>query len=455
MDKQSALLSGLCPELFISGEDVGERYAVDWSAEHAHSPDVVLRPRTTEDVSTMLTACHEAGQAVVVQGGMTGLSGGATPRAGEWSLSLERMNEVVEVDAVAMTITVSAGTPLETIQNAADEAGLRFPLDLGARGSCLAGGIVATNAGGNQVIEYGMARSLVLGLVAVLANGTIIPARNKLLKNNSGFDVKQLFIGSEGTLGVVTEVTFRLVPQNAGRQTALCALASFDGVVSLLRKTGRALETISSFEVMWSDYYKESVRATNSTDPLGGEHQFYVLIETEGVNEEATVESFQTVLFAMMEDGLVEDAVIAQSRAEEEAFWSIRDGIAELMPEFDPAVTVDIGMPITTMDTFANNICSELKRTWPDCRVLVFGHIGDGTLHMIVTTGRSEDKQAIYEMIYQKTRDVSGAITAEHGVGTLKKEWLSYSRSDTEIELMRSLKGLLDPDGIINPGRVI
>jgi FAD/FMN-containing dehydrogenase len=206
---------------------------------------------------------------------------------------------------------------------------------------------------------------------------------------------------------------------------------------------------------MWSDYYQESLRATGSSDPLGGEHLFYVLVETESANEEAMAETFQGALFAVMEDGLLEDAALAQSRTEEEAFWKIRDGIAELLPEFDPPVTVDVGIPITVMDKFANDIREELKTAKPDCRLLVFGHIGDGNLHMVASTGRSEDKKEIYELIYRKTRDMKGAITAEHGVGMLKKEWLSYSRSDAEIELMRSLKGLLDPKGILNPGRVI
>jgi FAD/FMN-containing dehydrogenase len=455
MEDQNPLLSTLSPDLVLSGADVGKRYSVDWSAEYAHTPEVVLRPRNTEDVSSILKACHAAGQSIVVQGGMTGLAGGATPQPGEWALSLERMNEVVEIDPAAMTITVGAGTPLEVIQNVAEEAGLRFPLDFGARGSCLAGGVVATNAGGNQVIEFGMARALVLGLTAVLADGTVIPADNKLLKNNSGFDVKQLFIGSEGALGVVTEVTFRVFPKKAGRQTALCALASFDDVITLLQKMGRALDSISSFEVMWSDYYQESLRATGSSDPLGGEHQFYVLVETEGANEETVAETFQSALFAVMEDGLLEDAALAQSRAEEEAFWTIRDGIAELLPDFNPPVTVDVGIPITMMDRFANDVREELKTAKPDCRLLVFGHIGDGNLHMVASTGRSEDKKEIYELIYRKTRDMKGAITAEHGVGMLKKEWLSYSRSDAEIGLMRSLKLLLDSKGILNPGRVI
>lgn len=455
MTARETVLAAFADDLYLTGADVSDRYDADWSAEHPCKPEVVFRPRNTHDVAEMLKACHSVGQSIVVQGGMTGLSGGATPQSGEWSLSLERMNNVVDIDVAAMTITVAAGTPLEIIQNAAAEVGLRFPLDLGARGSCLAGGIVATNAGGNQVIEFGMARALILGLVAVLADGTVIPARNNLLKNNSGYDLKQLFIGSEGTLGIVTEVTFRLAPQKSCRQTALCALASFEDVTSFLQKMGRSLDTISSFEVMWSDYYQAALAATGSNDPLGGEHPFYVIIETEGANEQSVVETFQAALFAVMEDGLLIDAAIAQSRAEEDAFWVIRDGIAELLPEFEPAVTVDVGIPIKSMDDFVNELRVELKEQWPDCRSLVFGHIGDGNLHMVASTGRSEDKNGIYDLIYKKTRQVKGAITAEHGVGTLKKQWLSYSRSDEEIALMRSLKTLLDPNGILNPGRVI
>lgn len=455
MGEENSLLAKIPKDLYRHGDEVGERHAVDWSAEYPHLPDVVLLPRNTEDVSVLLKACHAADQTLVLQGGMTGLSGGATPQAGEWALSLERMNEIFEIDPAAMTITVAAGTPLETIQNAAEEAGARLPLDLGSRGSCLAGGVVSTNAGGNQVIRFGMARALVLGLEAVLADGTIIPADNKLLKNNSGFDLKQLFIGSEGALGIITKVTFRLFPQKASRQTALCALSTFDDVIALLQKMGRELENVTSFEVMWSDYYHESLRAINGTDPLGGEHPFYVLLETEGVDDETTAAIFQRALMSGLDSELVVDAAIAQSLTEVNSFWAIRDGIAELLPEFTPSINLDVGIPITEMERFAKEVREELRAMHPNCRMLVFGHIGDGNLHVVATTGRSEDKQGVYEMIYQKTREVKGAITAEHGIGVQKKEWLSYSRSEAEINLMRALKGLLDPKGIINKGRVI
>ena len=448
------VLEQLDSDLWLQGSEAGGRYEVDWSATHACRPNVVLRPRNTEDVAAMLRLCHAAGQAVVVQGGLTGLSGGATPQPGEWALSMGRLNRVVEIDSAAMTITVGAGTPLEKIQTAAADAGFRFPLDLGARGSCLAGGVVSTNAGGNQVIQFGMTRALVLGLVAVLADGTLIPARNKLLKNNSGFDVKQLFIGTEGALGVVTEVTFRLFPQKPYLGTALCVLESFTGVVSLLQKMGRDLEVVSSFEVMWPEYYREALRATGINDPLAGEQGYCVLIETEGASETAA-EHFLTTLSKAMEEGLLLNAVIAQSRADASTFWAIRDGIAELLPEFDPAANFDIGIPIALMERFIIETQQELKRAFPDCRVLVFGHLGDGNLHLLATTGREQDVKAIYDLVYRKIAEVDGAISAEHGIGVLKKEWLAHSRSAAEITLMRSLKTALDPAGILNPGRVV
>ena len=276
-----------------------------------------------------------------------------------------------------------------------------------------------------------------------------------MLKNNAGFDLKQLFIGSEGTLGVITKITFRLFPQKASRQAALCALSTFDDVIALLQKMGRELENITSFEVMWLAYYNESLRATGSKDPLDGEHPFYVLLETEGVDDETTEGIFQRALMSGLESNLVADAAIAQSLTEINSFGAIRDGIAELLPEFDPAINLDVGIPVTEMDRFTQEVREELNAMHPDCKMLVFGHIGDGNLHVIATTGLNEDKRGVYKIIFQKTREVNGTITAEHGIGVQKKECLSYCRSDAEMELMRSLKNLLDPKGILNTGRVI
>ena len=451
----NSALAQLRGDLYLTGGQVGERHAVDWSGAAAHKPEVVLRPRNTADVAAMLRLCHAARQPLVVQGGMTGLSGGATPQAGEWALSLERINQVVELDQTAMTITVGAGVPLQAVQSAAEDAGLRLPLDLGARGSCNAGGVVSTNAGGNQVIQHGMARALVLGLTAVLADGTVIPAHNKLLKNNAGFDLKQLFIGSEGALGVVTEVTFRLFPQKPGRETALCALQSFPDVIALLRRMGERLEAISSFEVMWSDYYQSARQAIDAPDPIEGDYRFYVLLETEGADGPATAETFQTALFSALEEGLLHDAVIAQSRAEAAAFWAIRDGIGELIPQHPAAANFDIGVPIARMDRFVAELGAQLQGAYADCIMLVFGHIGDGNLHILASTGRVGDKAGIYDLAYKQVGAFQGTITSEHGVGVQKKKWLPLVRSEAEIALMRTLKKALDPQAILNRGRVV
>ncbi len=455
MTNAQRILDELDPALYLSGDDVSERYDCDWSAVNALRPAVVLRPRTTTDVATMLALCHRAGQPLVIQGGMTGLSGGATPQTGEWALSLERLNGIVDLDPDGMTITVGAGTPLATVQDRAADIGLRFPLDLGARGSCLAGGIVATNAGGNEVIQHGMTRALVLGLDVVLADGTVVPARNRLLKNNTGFDLKQLFIGSEGALGVITEVTFRLVPDKPYRQTALIALPSFAAAATLLRTLPQALDAIASFELLWADYYRAALAATGAADPLGGEHPFYLLLEAEGVSEKGLADALEQALAGAFDAGLVADAAIAKSSVEAKALWAIRDGIGEILTAWPHIVVYDIGIPVNRMEAFVDKTRAALATAYADCRLLVFGHMGDGNLHLAVTTGRAEDKTSFDGIVYGVTRSVAGVVSGEHGLGVLKKDWLDVTRSAPEIALMRQLKATLDPTGILNRGRVV
>jgi len=455
MSSTAAILDQLSPDLYIAHGDVEARYASDWSRSNPCLPEVVLRPRTVEDVSTLLRLCHGAGQPVVVQGGRTGLSGGATPKPGEWALSLERLNAISERNAAALYMTVGAGTPLETIQKSALEMGCRFPLDIGSRGSCLAGGLVSTNAGGIEVIRYGMARSLVLGLVAVLADGTLIPARNHLLKNNAGLDLKQLFIGSEGILGVVTEVTFRLVPIGQQRHTVLCALSSFEQVIALLNLLNRGPGPLCAFEAMWANYYVEALRATQGSDPFDQAHSYYVLAELEGTGAEGFEEDLATILAGAVERGVLVDAVIAKSQAEAARLWRLREAVAEIGTVMSPAADFDIGIPLARMSGFATDVQRSLTQAFGDCRLLVFGHVGDGNLHIMASTGKSEDRERIYDLVYRLTEGIGGTITAEHGIGVIKKRWLNLSRSDNEIALMRLLKSTLDSRNILNRGRVI
>ncbi len=440
----------------LTGEDVTPRYHADWSRENPCRPEVVLRPADTQGLSKALALCNAAGQPIVIQGGMTGLSGGATPRHGEWAMSLERLRGIVELDPDSMTITARAGTPLEAVQQAAEEAGFILPLDLGARGSCNIGGNISTNAGGNSVIQYGMARALVLGLEAVLADGTIIRSRNKLLKNNAGFDLKQLFIGSEGTLGVVTEVTSRIFPRTLSRQSALCGLATFADVVAFFKAMKQQFGIITAFEVMWANYYRYAMENVNHLrDAFGQEHNFYILLETEGNDPDLDQQHFQNVLNAELERGRLQDVVMANTLEERDSFWAIRDAVGEFLLSMLRPANFDIGIPLGVMDQCLQEIVAALTARFDKLQFVTFGHLGDGNVHFIATTGRHEDNQAIYDIVYTIIGRYQGSITAEHGIGVLKKEWLYLSRTPEEIALMKTLKRAMDPNNILNPGRVI
>lgn len=451
------LSSQLDASAIIFGRDADSRYHVDFSGEHACAPAAVLRPRDTQALSLILRTCTEYRQPVVVQGGLTGLAGGATPQRDEIAISMERMTGVEEIDTASATATVLAGTPLQVVQEAATDAGFLFPLDLGARGSCTIGGNVATNAGGNQVIRFGMMRNLVLGLEAVLPDGTIVSSLNKMLKNNAGYDLKQLFIGTEGTLGVVTRAVLRLFPLLPVKTTAICAVPRFEDMVSLLHLLrGRLGGSLSAFEAMWASYFHFVVdHIEGSRSPLDGEHAIYVLIETEGTDQTSETEQFESALAAALENGLISDAVLAQSERERQSFWAIRDGIGEITPILQPMLAFDVSMPVGLMTAFLERVDRELKGEFDSVRILIFGHIGDNNLHIAVTTGREQDFEKICGIVYTATGDYSGSISAEHGVGALRRRYIHNSRTPEEIELMRRLKRALDPLGILNPNRVV
>ncbi len=445
------------PSALFLGDDISEKYHADWSGASACAPAALLKPKTTEQLSQIMALCYEQNQPVVVQGGLTGLAGGATPLSGEFAISLERMNAVEEIDARGMTATVLAGTPLQVLQEAAEEHDLFMPLDLGARGSCNIGGNVATNAGGTEVIRYGMTRSLVLGLEVVLADGTVINAMNKMVKNNSGYDLKHLFIGSEGTLGIVTRVVVQLQPKPLACHTALCALEDYDSVTKLLTELKRSLGSgLTGFELMWDNYYNKVLEVDSDLqNPFGEEHHFYLLVEYKDNETALGAERFEAELFGHLEAELLSDAVVAQSHQDAEEFWRIRDGIGELLKALGPVSNQDVSLPIADIGVFSTHLETRLKAKYPDIGVLLFGHIGDNNLHVCAYTGREEDKLLITEDIMSMIGEYSGAITAEHGVGVLKRDYLELSRTPEEIALMKTIKTAMDPKGILNPGRVI
>ena len=354
---------------------------------------------------------------MVPQGGLTGLCGGARAGDGEIALSLERMVGIEEIDPATATMTVLAGTPLERVQQAADAAGFLCPLDLGARGSCAIGGNIATNAGGNRVIRYGMTREMVLGLEVVLADGTVLTSLNKLIKNNAGYDLKHLFIGSEGTLGIVTRAVLRLHPKPSCVQAALCGLASFEALIELLKGARAGLgPTLSAFEVMWSDYYRFVTTEVRVRPPIGDEHAIYALVEAQGTDEAADNARFEGWLERMLEQGIIADAALAQSLAEVQSFWTLRDSAGEFRqtPLGPDHVSFDIGLPTGAMGTYVDTCRRQLESALPGLIALFYGHIGDGNLHIVAAMPGAADAAQGDD----RPRGVrAGAGVGRHGLG--------------------------------------
>ena len=440
-----------------TGTEIGERALTDWTGQTPTRPAALLLPRTTEQVSRALALCHAAHQPVVPQGGMTGLAGGAIARSGDVALSLERLSGIEEIDPAAATLTVCAGTTLQVAQEAAAEAGFELALDFGARGSCQIGGNLATNAGGNRVIQSGTARDQTLGLEVVLADGTVLNSLNKMVKNNTGYDLKHLFIGSEGTLGVITRAVLRLGPRRAARHTALIALDHYDATVALLRRlTAHFGNDISAFEIMWPDFFDFGVSLTASKrSPFADAHPMYALVEQTSFDAADDGERFAQAMADALEEGAIRDAVIAQSFGEARALWTIREATAEFPARLDP-VNFDVSLPIGAIGRFADACRARFEQCWPGQVSLYFGHIGDSNLHVTVD-GRSVPgvtHEEIDRELYTLLAPYHGSVSAEHGIGTLKRAFLPVSRSPAELATMRAIKHTLDPHGILNPGKV-
>jgi FAD/FMN-containing dehydrogenase len=443
----------------LTGADIDARYHTDMAGLPVAPPPAVMRPRSTEDVSKFLKLCHQARVGVTTQGGMTGLVRATMPLSGEIVLSMERMNAIEEVDTGGGVVITQTGVPLQRLQERVGESGFMFPLDLGARGSCTIGGNISTNAGGNRVIRYGMTRDLVLGLEAVLADGTILKGVRKYIKNNTGIDLKQLFVGTEGTLGVVTRAALRIFPAPAEQQVALCALESFDKVRAFLGLARTRLGgDLTAFEVMWNEYYRLTTDLVKGVAaPLPTNHPFYVLLESSGSDAERIRSDLENMLEKALEQEIILDATIASSGAAAAAIWKIRDSSVELGRAIGPnGVGFDISLAIDKMEAFADTIKKELKQKIDnDAYAIVFGHAGDGNLHVNAKYPAGVDRnEEVTKLVYGITADFAGSISAEHGIGLLKRPYLKLSRTEEEIETMRTLKRALDPHHILNPGRI-
>jgi FAD/FMN-containing dehydrogenase len=443
---------------YREGADIDSKNYQDAMGDRSIPPLLLLRPDSTEQVSQILKVCHAANQPIAPQGGMTGLVSAAAPLEGEISLSFERMKKVIEVDPFTSSMTVEAGAELQTIQEKADAHGLLFPLDLGARGSCTIGGNLSTNAGGNRVIRYGMARELVVGLEAVLADGTIIDGLHKLRKNNTGYDLKQLFIGSEGTLGVITRAVLKLSPKPSSQVVAMCGVSGFAKVADLLVHVQAGLgANLSAFEVIWNNTYKLiDQHVPHATVPMVDSYGFYVLIESMGSHAEKDSDLFLEVLSQASEAKLIEEVIVADSDTKIKNLWTVRDAAAEIYPGVGYMHTYDVSLNVDDMGYFGDEVESRLRAEWPDAILGLFGHIGDGNVHIVIHVG--EETQSLHlqidEIIYGLIQELHGAVSAEHGIGIMKKQFLPYSKSEPEVALMKALKHTMDPQGILNPGRV-
>jgi FAD/FMN-containing dehydrogenase len=449
----------------IDPERIGPHAAEQWGTAHGHAA-LLLRPATTREVALLLELCHAENLPVVPQGGNTGLVGAGVPdRSGRLAvLSLGRLNRIREVDPLNDTIMVEAGCVLETVQQAAAEVNRLFPLSLGAQGSCQIGGNLSSNAGGVNVLRYGMARALVLGLEVVLADGRVWNGLRALRKDNTGYDLKQLFIGAEGTLGVITAAVLRLLPRPRERQTAWLAVASPAAAVALLALFRERLgETVSSFELMAGGTVDLVLRyLPGARSPLSRKAPWYVLAEVAWSLAEGLGPQLERLLEDAMTRGLVADGVIAASEAQRQALWALRENPTEAMAREGLVLRHDVAVPVSRVPDLIEQGAAALERAVPGVRILPFGHVGDGNIHynLLQPAAMAADDfrrraEEVQGVVFDLVAALGGSISAEHGIGRLKRAELARRKSAVELGLMRELKALLDPKGILNPGAVI
>ena len=453
----------------LTGEDAAP-FLRDWRGRYAGTAQAVVRPATVEEVAQVVRRCFDTGTPIVPQGGNTGLCGGATPDDSGQAvvLSLARMNRIRGIDTDNDTLTAEAGCILEKVQKAASDAGRLFPLSLAAEGSCTIGGNLATNAGGTQVLRYGSMRELALGLEVVTASGDIWHGLKGLRKDNTGYSLRDLFIGSEGTLGIITAATLKLFPQPAARCTALLALSSVEQAVQLLSRARRGFgPALTAFELMAGSCLRDVTRCfPQQTLPFDGDSAdlpWFVLLElSDSESEEHARERFESVLGEAIEAGCAIDAVIAASAAQSKALWHLRESIPMAEKEIGKAIKHDISVPVSRMAEFVRDTNAALEAAFPGIRMVIFGHLGDGNLHYNVAPGDigSEAEllarqSEVSALVHDAVHDADGSISAEHGVGQLKRDALPRYQDAVGLKLMHSIKNALDPKGIMNPGKIL
>ncbi len=447
-----------------------QAYETDWRERYRGRALAVLRPGSTDEVAAIVRHCAQAAIPVVPQGGNTGLCGGATPDDSGRAviLSLQRMNRVRGIDTDNDTMEVEAGCILQAVQQAARDAGRLFPLSLAAEGSCTIGGNLATNAGGTQVLRYGNMRELTLGLEVVTAQGEVWRGLRGLRKDNTGYDLRDLFIGSEGTLGVITAATLKLYPLPVARCTALLALDSIEAAIAMLGRARAGFgAALTGFELMAGNCLQMVTRRFPQQhlpfDGASAELPWFALLElSDSESETHARERFESVLGEAIEAGCVADAVIAGSLAQSQALWHLRESIPLAEKEIGRSIKHDVSIPVSRMAEFVEGTNAALDEAFPGIVHVIFGHLGDGNLHYNVARGAdwSEDRllsrqEDVYALVHDRVHAAGGSISAEHGIGQLKRDVLPRYKDPVEMALMHRIKAALDPQGIMNPGKVL
>jgi D-lactate dehydrogenase (cytochrome) len=454
---------------------VGDKYAVtDQRALEPHlveqrglyhgNTPLMLRPGSVADVQAVLKLANDTKTPIVAQGGNTGLVGGQIPHHGEVILSLTRLNKIREIDAASNTITCESGVVLAAAQDAAAKAGRLFPLSLGAEGSCTIGGNLSTNAGGTAAIVYGTARDLVLGLEVVLADGRVISGLNKLKKDNTGYDLRNIFIGAEGTLGIITAAVLKMFPRPRSVETAFIGLSSPQAALDLLNLAQERFgNTITSFELLARIALEMTVKhGANVRDPLGSAHDWYVLMEISSQASEGVHEQLEDLLAEGIERGIVSDAAIAANLEQAKAFWHLRLEMSDAQKPEGGSIKHDVSVPISAVPAFLAEAGETVLKLIPGARLVPFGHLGDGNIHYNVSQPLGADKATflarwheVNDAVHAIVARYRGSISAEHGIGVLKRDLLPHVKDAVALDVMKNLKRSFDPNNILNPGKVL
>lgn len=434
----------------LTGEDVRGRSCDPFRAVPPLGP-MIARPASTSEVSRIMALCARRGQRVVTHGGRTGVAGGAYAGPDELVISLERMARIEEICDIGLVAVVEAGVTVEALQNAAAARGLLYPVDLGARGSATIGGTIATNAGGNRVLRWGMTRQNLLGLEAVLIDGTAVSAMNRLTKNNTGYDLKHVLVGSEGTLAIVTRAVMRLVPAPSSQAVAFVSVAGHEALLALLG-LARRLSTLSAFEVMWPDYYDLVSASGADRRPVEPGRGPCVLIEAMGYSAVLDRKIFEDFLEGAYEAGLIAEAVVAASDRQIAELWRVREASEVIVREMSPFVSFDVSVDVRHVEAFVERAKTLLGAAYRLVRTATFGHLGDNNIHIAVHVGpgTAAEETNVERLVYQALGEFCGAITAEHGIGQLKRAFLPDHKSAGEMTMMRRLRDGLDPDRLLN-----